>query len=75
MNKNSVVIVSDVQGRDSAIHMHVFVLSELLSHPGCHITLSRVPCSGLFILKVCHLAYYGFAKFCLSFSVTFCPSQ
>ena len=38
-----VVMVSGGQQRDSAIHMHVSLLLQLLSHPGCHITLSRVP--------------------------------
>ena len=28
--------------RSPALHMHV---SKLLSHPGCHITLNRVPCA------------------------------
>ena len=42
---NNVVIVSGGQQRDSAIHIHVSILPRLFSHPGCHITLSRVPCA------------------------------
>ena len=38
----SVVIVSHRQQRDSATHIHV---SILLSHPGCRMILSRVPCA------------------------------
>ena len=44
---NSVVIVSGGQQRDSAIHiiyMYPFC-PTLPSHPGCHVTLSRVPCA------------------------------
>ena len=40
---NSVVIVSDGQHSDSVIHTHVSI--KLPSHPGCHVTLSRVPCA------------------------------
>ena len=42
---NSVLIVSGEQRRDSAIHIHVCILPQTPSHPGCHITLSRVPCA------------------------------
>ena len=42
---NDVVAVSGRQGRDSAIHMHVSFSPKLPSHPGCRITLSRVPCA------------------------------
>ena len=38
---NNAVIVSGEQWRDSVIHMHVFILPKLPSHPGCHATLSR----------------------------------
>ena len=42
---NNVVIVSGVQQRDQPqIHMHPFS-PKLPSSPGCHITLSRVPCA------------------------------
>ena len=41
---NNVVMVSGEQRRDSAIHTHVCILPQLPSHPGCHVTLSRVPC-------------------------------
>ena len=40
---NSVVMVSGEQRMDSAIHIHIH--SPSLSHPGCHVTLSRVPCA------------------------------
>ena len=39
------VTVSDEQQRDSAIHIHASIFLKLPSQPGCHITLSRVPCS------------------------------
>ena len=39
---NNAVRVSDEQQRDSAIHIHVSILA---SHPGCHISLSRVALS------------------------------
>ena len=39
----NVVIVSGEQQRDSAIHVHASILSQLPSHPDCHLTLSRVP--------------------------------
>ena len=42
---SNIVIVSDEQQRDSAICIHVPFSSKLPSHPGCHITLSRVPCA------------------------------
>ena len=41
---NNVVIVSGGEQRDSAIPIHVSILPKLPSHPGWHITLSRVPC-------------------------------
>ena len=37
------MIDSGVHQRDSVIHIHVSILPKLLSHPGCHIILSRVP--------------------------------
>ena len=40
---NNVVIVSDKQGRDLAIQIHVSILPQPYSHPGCQIALSRVP--------------------------------
>ena len=42
---NNAVIVSGGQPRDPAIHTYVSILPKLLSHPGCCITLSRVPCA------------------------------
>ena len=42
---NNVVIVSGEQRRDSAIHIHVSILPQAPSHPGCHVTLCRVPCA------------------------------
>ena len=44
---NNVVIVSGGQQRDSIQpYMYMYPFSpKLLSHPGCHITLSRVPCA------------------------------
>ena len=42
----SVVILSGAEKRDSAIHIHV----SILSHPGCHTTLSRVPYAGQQVL-------------------------
>ena len=42
---NNVVIVSSAQQRNSAIHIHVSILSKLPSHSGCHMTLSIVPCA------------------------------
>ena len=39
---NNVMIVSGGQQRDSTTHIHVPIL---LSHPGCHKMLSRVPCA------------------------------
>ena len=38
------MIVSSEQQRNSAIPIHVSILPKLPSHPGWHITLSRVPC-------------------------------
>ena len=37
------MIVSGGQQGDSATHTHVSILPQFPSHPGCHITLSRVP--------------------------------
>ena len=46
---NNVVIVSGEEQRDSATHMHVFILPQT-SHPGCHITLSsRVSCATQYV--------------------------
>ena len=42
---NNVVIVPGGQQRDSAIHIHASILSKTPSHPGYHITQSRVPCA------------------------------
>ena len=40
------MIISGEQQRDSAIHTHVSILLQTPpTHPGCHITLSRVPCA------------------------------
>ena len=47
---NNVVIVSGEQQRDSATHIHVSILPKLPSHPGCHITLSRVPCEIIILM-------------------------
>ena len=41
---NNVVRVSGKQQRESATHTYVSILSQIASHPGCHIMLSRVPC-------------------------------
>ena len=35
------MIVSTGRQRDSAIHIHVSILPQTPSHPGCHISLSR----------------------------------
>ena len=40
-----IVIVSGGQQRDPAIHIRVSILPQTLPHPGCHITLSSVPCT------------------------------
>ena len=42
---NNIVIISDRQQTDSAIYIHLFILSpsHLDSHLDCHITLSRIP--------------------------------
>lgn len=42
---NKVVIVLDGHHRVSAIHIHVSISPKHPSHPGCQVTLSRVPCS------------------------------
>ena len=54
---NSVVIVSGEQQRDSAIHIHVSILPQTPSHPGCHITLSKVPCAYSRSLLATHFKY------------------
>ena len=46
----NVVIVSGKQQRDSGIHIHVSISPKLPSHPGCHITWSRVPLAVQWIL-------------------------
>ena len=40
-------MVSGGQQSNSAVHVRVFTSPKTLSHPGCHITLSRVPCRKL----------------------------
>ena len=40
---NTVVIISGEQQRNSAICICVSFLPQTVSHPGCHIALSRVP--------------------------------
>ena len=40
-----VITVSGEQRRDSAIHIHVSMLPQTPLCPGCHVTLSRVPCA------------------------------
>ena len=42
---HNVVIISDEHSLYSAIHIHVSILPKPLSHSGCHITLSKVPCA------------------------------
>ena len=50
--------VSGGQKRDSAIYIHTYPFSpKLPSHPGCHITLSRVPCVHSMSLLVIHFKY------------------
>ena len=50
VNQNLLTLITNVvtdsgeQQRDSAIYMYPFS-PKLPSHPGCHITLSRVPCT------------------------------
>ena len=40
------VIVVQVSSGGTQLYMHRYPFSpELPSHPGCHITLSRVPCA------------------------------
>ena len=38
-------VVLGAQQSSSAIHIHVSIIPKLPSHPGCHTTLSRVPCA------------------------------
>ena len=42
---NNAVIISGGEQKDSAIYIHVSILSQAPPHPGCHITLRRVPCA------------------------------
>ena len=42
---NNIAIVWGEQQGDSATHRHVSILLQAPWHPGCHITLSRVPCA------------------------------
>ena len=56
MIKN-VMIVSDEQQRDSAIHIYTYTFTythssypQNLFPPGCHISLSRVPCATQYVL-------------------------
>ena len=46
----NVVIVSGEQQRDSARHIHIFILPQTPLHPGCHITLSKVLCAIQWVL-------------------------
>ena len=39
------MIIAGKQLRDSSIHIHVSISPKLPSHPGLHVTLSRVPCA------------------------------
>ena len=41
----NVVLVSDVQQRDSVVHVHVSILFQVLSHIGYYRILRRVPCA------------------------------
>ena len=43
-NVSNVVTALGTWQRDSAMHIGVSTLPKLPAHPGCHITLSRVPC-------------------------------
>ena len=36
--------------RDSAIHIHACFLPQSPAHPGCHMTLNRVPCAVQYVL-------------------------
>ena len=54
---NNVAIVSDEQWRNSAIHIHASILSQISSHPGCHITLSKVSCTIQWSLLVIRFEY------------------
>ena len=42
---NNVVLVSGVQLSDSVIHIHIYILFQILSHIGYYRVLSRVPCA------------------------------
>ena len=47
-------------------YMYLYPFSpKLLSHPGCHITLSRIPCASRSLL-VTHFKYSGVHESCLS---------
>ena len=41
----NVLIFSGEQWRKPAIHIHVSILSQPLFHPGCLMTMGRVPCA------------------------------
>ena len=49
--------VSGGQQRDSAIYIHVSILSQFPSCPGCHVTLNRVPVLYSRFLLVIHFKY------------------
>ena len=49
MKPKNAVIVSGGQHMDSDKHMYQFS-PKLPSHPGCHITWSRVPCAAKQVL-------------------------
>ena len=42
---NNMVVMSGERQKGSAIHIHVSIVLQTPSHPGWHITLSRVPCA------------------------------
>ena len=81
---NNVVIVSGGQQRDSAIHIYMYSFSpKLSSHPGCHITVNKVPWLCSRTLFVFHFKYssvcmsirnssFSSATYICSLSLYFC---
>ena len=55
--KKQMLTVSGEQRRDSSIYAYVSILPQTPSHPGCHLTLSRVHMVYSMSLLVIHFKY------------------
>ena len=66
----NVVFIPSAQQNDSMIHIHIFILSQILCHMAHYRILSRVPCVGpcwlcvLYVLLLLLLSHFSHVRLC-----------